>query len=77
MSTVLIGIDLAKSVFQLHGVDAQGKVTLRKKLNRSGLVRFLETVAGVPDRHGSLRFGPSLGAGVSGDGISGQAVAAA
>jgi transposase len=29
-----IGIDLAKSVFQLHGVDDQGKVVLKKRLSR-------------------------------------------
>ena len=33
-----LGIDLAKSVFQLHGVDVGGKVVLRKKLRR-GAVR--------------------------------------
>ena len=29
-----LGIDLAKSVFQPHGVDAEGAVVLRKKLRR-------------------------------------------
>jgi hypothetical protein len=29
-----IGIDLAKNVFQLHGVDDQGKVVLMKRLSR-------------------------------------------
>ncbi len=29
-----IGIDLAKNVFQLHGVDDQGKVVLKKRLTR-------------------------------------------
>ena len=29
-----IGIDLAKNIFQLHGVDEQGKVVLKKKLKR-------------------------------------------
>lgn len=30
-----IGVDLAKNVFQLHGVDEQGQVVMRKKLKRS------------------------------------------
>ena len=42
MSTVLIGIDLAKSVFQFHGLDAQGKVTLRKHVNRKDFLPFFE-----------------------------------
>ncbi|MDX8397892.1 MAG: IS110 family transposase [Mariprofundaceae bacterium] len=36
-----IGIDLAKSVFHLHGVDAQGKVVVRKRLSRSKLIEFM------------------------------------
>jgi hypothetical protein len=31
------GIDLAKSSFQIHGVDAQSHEIMRKKLNRSKL----------------------------------------
>ncbi len=37
-----IGIDLAKSVFQLHGVDAEGKVVLKKKLRRGAVLDFLQ-----------------------------------
>ena len=29
---VVVGIDLAKSVFQVHGIDGQGQVVLRQKL---------------------------------------------
>jgi transposase len=35
-----IGLDIAKSVFQVHGVDATGKVVLRKKLTRSRMLEF-------------------------------------
>jgi transposase len=35
MQVSTIGIDLAKNVFQLHGVDAGGKVVITKKLRRS------------------------------------------
>ena len=40
MSVVSIGLDLAKSVFQLHGVDASGHAVLRRKLGRGGLIAF-------------------------------------
>ena len=29
-----IGLDIAKSVFQVHDVDAQGKVVIRRQLKR-------------------------------------------
>jgi len=34
MEIKTIGIDLAKSVFQLHGVDSEGRPLLRKRLTR-------------------------------------------
>ena len=37
MNINVLGIDLAKSVFQLHGVDASGKVVLRRKVTRAKL----------------------------------------
>ena len=42
MSISMIGIDTAKSIFHLHGVDAQGKVQLKRKLRRDELVAFFE-----------------------------------
>lgn len=36
----VIGLDLAKNVFQIHGVDAEGEVVLRKQLPRSQMQRF-------------------------------------
>lgn len=35
-----IGLDLAKSVFQVHGVDAAGAVAVRRKLRRGQLMSF-------------------------------------
>jgi transposase len=35
-----IGIDLAKTVFHLVGIDARGEVVLRKKFSRLQLLRF-------------------------------------
>jgi len=37
-----IGIDLAKSVFQLHGVDAEGRPLLRRQLRRSQMLEFFQ-----------------------------------
>jgi transposase len=37
----IIGIDLAKRTFQLHGVAADGSVVFRKKLSRDRLLPFL------------------------------------
>ena len=33
-------LDLAKSVFQVHGVDAQGKVVVTKRLRRGAVLAF-------------------------------------
>jgi transposase len=35
-----IGLDLAKNVFQVQGVDAQGKVVVRKQLSRSKVLTY-------------------------------------
>lgn len=40
MSITTIGIDLAKSVFQVHGADELGKVSLKKQLKRSQMLPF-------------------------------------
>ena len=42
MNIKRIGIDLAKQVFQLHGVDKFGKVVLRKKLNRAQMHAYFK-----------------------------------
>lgn len=35
-----IGLDLAKNIFQVHGVDANGKVVCRRQLRRAQLPLF-------------------------------------
>jgi len=35
MKITTIGIDLAKAVFQIHGVNEHGKVAMRKQLKRA------------------------------------------
>src|SRR6185295_3020431 len=39
---VTIGLDIAKSVFQVHGVDGDGAVVVRKRLTRSRVLPFFE-----------------------------------
>ena len=40
MQIVRIGLDLAKYIFEVHGVDAHGKVVLRKTLRRNAVSSF-------------------------------------
>ncbi len=40
MKITTIGIDLAKSVFQIHGADARGKAVLRQQLKRAQMLPF-------------------------------------
>ncbi len=37
---IMVGLDLAKNVFQLHGADASGHAVLRKKLRRGQVPEF-------------------------------------
>ena len=43
MQTVTtVGLDIAKSVFQVHGVDAAGQVVVRRQLKRRYVLAFFE-----------------------------------
>ena len=35
-----IGLDIAKSVFQVHGIDGAGAVVIRKRISRAKMVEF-------------------------------------
>jgi transposase len=37
-----IGLDIAKSVFQVHGVDATGQVVIRRQLKRRSVLTFFQ-----------------------------------
>src|SRR6201985_2827602 len=45
MQVTTIGLDIAKNVFQVHGIDANEKVVVRKQLRRSQVVAFFEALA--------------------------------
>ena len=54
MQITTIGLDIAKNVFQVLGIDATEKVVVRKQLRRGQVIAFFRAVA--PScRHGSLR----------------------
>ena len=40
-----IGFDIAKSVFQVHGIDAEGKVVIRQQLRRSRVLGFFRKLS--------------------------------
>ena len=40
MKVTIVGLDLAKSVFQVHGADKEGRPVVRKKLRRGQVLAF-------------------------------------
>jgi transposase len=40
MNVGVIGLDIAKNVFQVHGEDAEGGVVVQKRLGRKGMIEF-------------------------------------
>ena len=40
MQITTIGLDLAKHWFQIHGVDATGKVVVKRRLRRAEVIGF-------------------------------------
>ena len=62
MQVTTIGLDIAKNVFQVHGIDAAEKVVVRKQLRRRQVLEFFKALPDLPCRHGSLRHGSLLGA---------------
>lgn len=44
MKIITIGIDLAKNVFQVHGVDERGQVALQKQLKRAQFALFFSNL---------------------------------
>jgi transposase len=45
MNITTVGIDLAKNVFQVHGVDHHGKVVLKKQLKRAQMAPFFANLS--------------------------------
>jgi transposase len=45
MDAITVGLDLAKNVFQVHAVDAEGRVVIRKRIARSEVLPFFAKLA--------------------------------
>jgi transposase len=43
MQAITIGLDIAKSVVRVHGVDADGHVVVRRQLKRHYVIAFLRS----------------------------------
>jgi transposase len=63
-TVVTVGLDIAKNVFQAHGVDAEGGIMFRKRITRAKVLDFfarLPACLGSNDKPGfaitSLRCG--------------------
>ena len=44
MQVTTIGLDIAKNVFQVHGIDANEKVVVRKQLRRGQVIAFFKAL---------------------------------
>ena len=44
MQVATIGLDIAKNVFQVHGIDATEKVVVRRRLRRSQMLAFFKAL---------------------------------
>ena len=62
MNITTIGLDLAKNVFQVHGIDDTGKVIVRRSLRRRQMMPFFGKLGTVSDRYRGVRHEPLLGA---------------
>jgi len=60
----IIGVDLAKRVFQLHGAHQDGSVAFRKKLSRGQFLAFVAQQPKCLISHGGLCNGAWLGSGI-------------
>ena len=56
-----IGLDIAKSVFQVHGVDVTGAVVIRKRVSRAKVLEYFGEPAAMPGRDRSMSVSASLG----------------
>jgi hypothetical protein len=62
----VLGIDIAKQVFHLVGMDAHGTIHLRKRLYRAQVMGFIAQLPPDVYRHGGVWWPPLLGPPLSG-----------
>src|SRR5208283_3614070 len=75
MQITTIGFDLAKHWFQVHGVDANGRIVVRRRQRRSEIIAYSRSLE-LSGRHGGLRDSAPLGARADRTRASGEADAA-
>jgi hypothetical protein len=56
MQIITIGLDIAKNVFQVHGIDADEKVVVRKQLRRSQIETGLLDLYDRQRRHAAVTY---------------------
>ena len=61
-SVTIVGLDLAKHVFQVHAVDASGRVAVAKAIRRNKLLEFFASLPPCLVRPEASPVGASLGA---------------
>ena len=72
MTIETLGVDIAKNVFQLHGVNRNGHVVLKRRVMRDQLLEVLVQIDPLHGRPGSLHWSILLGAQVRGARASGE-----
>jgi hypothetical protein len=55
-----IGLDIAKSVFQVHGVDAGGQVIVRRQLKRRYVLTFFQKLTPCLVAYGRVLVGGQI-----------------
>ena len=63
---ITIGVDLAKSVFQVHGVNAEGAIVVRRQLRRRQVLSFFEKLPPCLVGMEACAAGRTIGVGKSG-----------
>ncbi|ENN7403750.1 transposase [Escherichia coli] len=64
MPKFTVGLDIAKSVFQVHAINRSGQVVIQRKLRRNGVLKFFASLApsvvGIEACHSSHYWGREL-----------------
>ena len=50
-AVTIVGLDIAKSVFQVHAVDAAGEVIIRRQLKRRQVLPFFQRLPACATSH--------------------------
>ena len=68
----VVGIDIAKRVFHLVGMDERGKIVMRKRCGRGEVLPLMANLGADHHWDGSMWWRPLLGAALAGAGACGQ-----